>query len=361
MPTIQERIKEIEDELKRTEYNKATEKHIGLLKAKLSKLETEMLSHRKGGGEGFAIPKSGDATVALVGYPNVGKSSILNALTDQTSETGNFAFTTLRVVPGILNYRGAQIQILDLPGIIENASSGAGRGREVLSIVRNADLVLLVTDVEAKGLDRIVNELHRAGIVLNRRRKNISLKKGNSGGIKIHKPKKVDIDDEQIRMVLKEFKITNADLFIRENVTVDDIIDYLRGSTVYASCLVAVNKTDLPYDETSLEPLRMFGPVVKVSAATGKGIEELKEQIFQSLSLIRVFLKDKSGYVDLERPMVLRSGATVRDVVRKISREMLQSFRYAILTGPGRKIGEQRVGLDFYLMDGDTITIISRN
>ncbi|MEM0158814.1 MAG: GTP-binding protein [Thermoplasmataceae archaeon] len=361
MPTIQERIREIEQELKKTEYNKATEKHIGLLKAKLSRLETELASHRKGGGEGFAIPKSGDATVALVGYPNVGKSSLLNVLTDQKSETGNFAFTTLKVVPGILNYKGAQIQILDLPGIIENASSGAGRGREVLSIVRNADLVLLVTDVEARGLERIVNELHRAGIVLNRRRKNISLKKGNSGGIRVHKPRKVDIDDDEIRNILKEFKITNADLFIRESVTFDDIIDYLKGNTVYASCVVAVNKTDLPYDESVLEPLKAFGPVVKVSAATGKGIEELKESIFKSLSLIRIYLKDKSGFVDLDRPMVLRSGSTVQDVVRKINREMLQSYRYAILTGPNRKIGEQRVGIDFELLDGDTVTIISRN
>ena len=133
LPTIEERIKEIEEEIKKTKYNKATESHIGILKAKMAKLQMEAESHKhSGGGSGFSVPKSGDATVAFVGYPNVGKSSLLNVVTGTESEVGNFAFTTLRVVPGTLKYKGAQIQILDLPGIIENAASGSGRGREVL-------------------------------------------------------------------------------------------------------------------------------------------------------------------------------------------------------------------------------------
>lgn len=361
MATIQDRIKEIEEELKKTEYNKATEKHIGLLKAKMSRLEIELLSQKKGGGEGFAIPKTGDSTVALVGFPNVGKSSLLNDLTSQRSETGNFAFTTLKVVPGIMSYNGAQIQILDLPGIIENAATGSGRGREILSMVRSADLVVVVTDVQVKGVDRIVNELHRAGIVLNRKQKNISIKKSNSGGIRIHKPRNVAVDDSQIREILKEFKVTNADVFIRESIDSDDLIDHLKGHTVYIPGVFVVNKIDLPHSDQDIEDLRKMGKVIEVSAATKKGIPELKEEIYQALSLIRVFLREKSGYVDLERPLVLRKGALVRDVVRKISREMLESYRYAILSGPQRKQAELRVGLDYELLDGDIITIISRN
>lgn len=361
MATIQDRIKEIEEELKKTEYNKATEKHIGLLKAKMSRLEIELMSQKKGGGEGFAIPKSGDSTVALVGFPNVGKSSILNDLTAQRSETGNFAFTTLRVVPGIMSYNGAQIQILDLPGIIENASSGSGRGREILSMVRNADLVVVVTDVQVKGVDRIVSELHRAGIVLNRREKNISIKRTNSGGIRIHKPRKILVDDVQIREILKEFKITNAEIFIRENIDSDDLIDHLKGHTVYIPGIFVVNKIDLPHKDEDIAELRTMGNVIEVSAATKAGIPELKEEIYKALSLVRVYLREKSGYVDLERPLVLRKGALVRDVVRKISREMMESFRYAILTGPQRKQSELRVGLEYELLDGDIITIISKN
>jgi len=259
MATIQERIKELEEELRNTEYNKATQKHIGLLKAKLSRLEGDLMSQKKGGGEGFAIPKSGDATVALVGFPNVGKSSLLNDLTDQESEIGNFAFTTLRAVPGTLNYKGAQIQILDLPGIIENASVGSGRGREVLSMVRNADLILIVIDVRVKGVEKIVFELQRAGIVLNRRRKNIGIHRNNTGGIRIQKPRNVNIEEDQIKEILNEFRITNCDLYIRESIDSDDLIDFLRGNTVYARALYVVNKIDLPHSESDIEELSKFG------------------------------------------------------------------------------------------------------
>ena len=68
--------------------------------ASKSKLELEEESHKKSGGYGFSVSKSGDATLALVGYPNVGKSSLLNALTNKKSTVGNFEFTTLTVIPG---------------------------------------------------------------------------------------------------------------------------------------------------------------------------------------------------------------------------------------------------------------------
>ncbi|KPV45862.1 GTP-binding protein [Acidiplasma aeolicum] len=358
--TIEERIKEIEDEIKKTQKNKATEKHIGILKARISKLELEQESHKKSSGYGFSVPKSGDATVALVGYPNVGKSSILNALTNKKSTVGNFAFTTLNVIPGTLNYNGAQIQILDLPGIIDNAALGAGRGREIISTARNADLIVLVTDIEAKGLDRIINELYKSGIVLNKRKKDISLKKSNYGGLRIHKPKFVDISVDDIRDIAKEFKIVNGDIYIRENVDIDDLIDFFKGNIVYIKSIMVVNKVDMPHDENTLRnKIEKFGDYLEVSATTMYNIEKLKERIYKSLDFVRVYMRNKAGIVDYERPMILNSGSTVRDVCRKISREMLENFRYAIITGPSRKI-EAKVGLDYRVNDEDVITIISK-
>lgn len=75
---ILERIKEIELELSRTQKNKATTTHIGLLKSQLARLRTQLMapapgSEGGGGGEGFAVPKSGDGRVALIGFPSVGK------------------------------------------------------------------------------------------------------------------------------------------------------------------------------------------------------------------------------------------------------------------------------------------------
>ena len=137
---IQERIKEIELELSRTQKNKATSTHIGLLKSQLARLRTQLLLPAAGSGggpsEGFAVAKSGDGRVALIGFPSVGKSSLLNAVTDTQSEAAAYEFTTLTCIPGNVVINDTKIQMLDLPGIIEGAAQGKGRGREVIACAR---------------------------------------------------------------------------------------------------------------------------------------------------------------------------------------------------------------------------------
>ena len=134
---ILEKIKDIEEEMARTQKNKATEHHLGLLKGKLARYRQQLLeesssSSGSGGGTGFEVAKSGDARVVLIGYPSVGKSSLLGRVTETKSEVAHYAFTTLTSVPGVLKYEGAEIQIVDLPGIIYGASQGKGRGRQVV-------------------------------------------------------------------------------------------------------------------------------------------------------------------------------------------------------------------------------------
>ena len=98
-----EKIKAIEEEMARTQRNKATEYHLGLLRAKLAKLRTELLEPAKGPGgpkDGFEVGRYGDARVALMGFPSVGKSSLLQELTGVKSEVANYEFTTLTCIPG---------------------------------------------------------------------------------------------------------------------------------------------------------------------------------------------------------------------------------------------------------------------
>ena len=146
---IPEKIKAIQDQIHSTQLNKATEHHIGLLKAKIAKLKREQETNqaKKSGisSDGFDVKRSGDATVVFIGLPSVGKSTLLNKLTGSRSAVAAYQFTTLTVVPGMMEYRGARIQVLDLPGIIEGASKGKGLGKRILSVARSADLVILVS------------------------------------------------------------------------------------------------------------------------------------------------------------------------------------------------------------------------
>lgn len=130
---IADKIKEIEIEYARTQKNKATEYHTGLLRAKLSKLKSQLEEQQNKvsgqAGVGFDVTKHGSARVAMIGFPSVGKSSLLNRVTDQESEAAAYEFTTLTCIPGQLFIHGCELQLLDLPGIIEGASDGKGRGR----------------------------------------------------------------------------------------------------------------------------------------------------------------------------------------------------------------------------------------
>ena len=134
-----QRIADIEKEMAITQKNKATQRHLGVLKAKLAKLKAEVLLGDKssgggGGAAGFDVSKSGDTRVGLVGFPSVGKSTLLTVLTGTFSEVAAYEFTTLTAIPGVIQYRGAKIQLVDLPGLIEGAKDGKGRGRQIIGV-----------------------------------------------------------------------------------------------------------------------------------------------------------------------------------------------------------------------------------
>merc|ERR1711871_1597460 len=116
---------------------------------KIAKLKRELIapsSKGGGGGDGFDVTKSGDTRVGMIGFPSVGKSTLLTKLTGTASEAAAYEFTTLTCIPGTINYRGAKIQLLDLPGIIEGAKDGKGRGRQVIGTALTCNLIIIVLD-----------------------------------------------------------------------------------------------------------------------------------------------------------------------------------------------------------------------
>lgn len=120
--------------------------------------------------EGFDVQKSGDSRVGLIGFPSVGKSTLLCKLTNTESKVAAYEFTTLTCIPGNLYHKGTKIQVLDLPGIIEGAKDGKGRGKQVIAVARSCNLIMIVLDATKpmKHKQIIENELEGFGIRLNK-------------------------------------------------------------------------------------------------------------------------------------------------------------------------------------------------
>ncbi|OYT33176.1 GTP-binding protein, partial [Archaeoglobales archaeon ex4484_92] len=256
---------------------------------------------------------------------------------------------TLKPIPGMLEYRGAKIQIIDIPGIVEGAAKGKGRGREIISAVRSADLVLIITDVfNVDSLNIIKRELYEGGIRLNQKPPEVVIKKKDRGGIKITSTVPLSLDEKTIVAVLREYRIHNADVLIREDITIDRLIDAILGNRVYIPAIYVVNKVDL-YDVK-------VNNAIPISAEKKINLDKLIDEIYNKLEFIRVFLKPPGSKVE-EEPMILRKGARIEDICKKLHRDMLKNFRYAKVWGKSVKFNGQRVGLDHIVEDGDIVTI----
>lgn len=301
---------EIEAEMARTQKNKATNYHLGTLKAKLAKLRNELLVEQGGGsgggGEGFDVARLGDARVALIGFPSVGKSTLLSALTSTESETAAYEFTTLTCIPGTMKYKGSKIQVLDLPGIIEGAAHGKGRGREVIAVARSADAILIVLDAGKEGLNRhreiLETELETVGIRLNQRPPDVTFRKKKTGGVRFAATvplTKLGPEPEKVAtQVLREYKITNADVLAREDITVDQLVDVIQGNRQYKPCLYLYNKIDTVTIEEVDKLARMPHSVVGSVAQhfnIGEPDEDdlLKSKLWEYLGLTRIYTKRK--------------------------------------------------------------------
>lgn len=351
----------------RTQKNKATASHLGLLKAKLAKLRRELLTPKGGGGggagEGFDVAKTGVARIGFVGFPSVGKSTLMSKLTGTFSAVAEYEFTTLTTVPGVLHYKGAKIQMLDLPGIIEGAKDNRGRGRQVIAVARTCSLIYIVLDV-LKPLTHkriIEKELEGFGIRLNEKPPNVTLRKKDKGGISITNTVPLThLDQDSIKAILGEYKIHNADVILHQDATADQLIDVIEGNRIYVPCLYVLNKID----QITIEELDLIYKIphaVPISSHHEWNFDDLLDKTWSYLDLLRIYTKPKGQLPDYTAPVVLkRSKSTVEDFCNSIHKGILANFKNALIWGSSVKHCPQRVGKEHQLADEDVVQIIKR-
>ena len=354
-----QRIEWIEEEIRNMPYHKGTERHIGILRARMAKLKEELYQStgkKSGGGKGYAVAKSGEASVVLIGPPSVGKSTLINQLTRTQSKVAAYDFTTLNVIPGMMNYKGAQIQIFDVPGIISGAASGKGRGKEVLSVVRGADLVVIMIDVKTiEKIDLIKEELYQFGIRLDQEPPQVKIKKADKGGIEvISNYSSPGLSKETIKAMAQEFRVRNGEITIKEKITTERLIDAFIGNRIYLPYLVVVNKADLVKEVRGIN-----ADYLLISAEKKVNLEQLKEQIWQKLGLIRIYFRRTRGKTDFEEPMIVRKGQTLFQILGNISICDKDTFTKAKVNGPGARFPNQEVSLSFVPQEGTIINFSS--
>ncbi|KAL8863420.1 MAG: hypothetical protein Q9178_000101 [Gyalolechia marmorata] len=390
MVNITEKIKEIEDEMRRTQKQGY---------CKLARLRAQLLEPApgagSGGGSGFDVSKSGDARIALVGFPSVGKSTFLSKITKTKSEVAAYSFTTLTAIPGVLEYGGAEIQILDLPGIIEGASEGKGRGRQVISAAKacrsiTSDLILMILDATKKAEQRalIEAELEAVGIRLNREPPHVSsicniyLKAKKAGGMKItfQSPPK-NLDEKMLYNILRDYKMLNCEVLVRdENATVDDFIDVIMKDHrkyikwyVLINCICGKDISELKespslyvynkIDSVSLDFLDKLArepDTVVMSCELDLGIQDVVERCWHELQLLRIYTKRKGEVPDFSEALIVRNHSSIEDVCDQVHRTLKETFKYAMVWGASARHVPQRVGLSHVVADEDVVSIVAK-
>ena len=255
----------------------------------------------------------------------------MSKLTGTHSEAASYEFTTLTTVPGTLMHNGARLQVLDLPGIIEGAKDGKGRGRQVIAVARTCNLIFIVLDVlkPLNDLAIITNELEGFGIRLNKKPPAITVKKRETGGIAITNTVPLTkVDAQEIKAVLSEYRLNSAAVTIHQpDATIEDIIDVVEGNRVYVPAIHVLNKIDA----ISIEELDLLYKIphsVPISSKMWLNIDELKEFMWERLDLVRVYTKPRGQVPDYSSPVVLRrSKCTVEDFCNAIHKEIVKQFR----------------------------------
>jgi ribosome-interacting GTPase 1 len=306
--TNPEKIALLEDMLSVIPKHKGTDHLRADLRRKLSKLKDTSQTKSKVGRavSVFSIDKEGAGTACLVGPANTGKSSLVASLTNADPEVAPYPMTTWKPTPGMMPIENIQVQLIDTPPIDREFIES-----EFVDLLRRSDILLIVVDLQdfpTEQLQSTIEFLEERRIVPQHKRE--------------HFP-------EGLRWVG---------------------IPYL----------VLVNKCD---DEDMIEDYKVFCELVDqewsslpISAETGFGVDEMKQQVFDALDIIRIYSKAPGKSADLNSPFVMTAGSTVEEFAAKVHQDFAEGLKAARVWGSGEFEG-QLVSRDYVLHDGDILEL----
>jgi len=370
--TPQEKLKKMQEFLSCVPQHKGTMKLRGTIKKKMAIIRADLDDKKRkgtgkgGGGPKLFVEKEGAAQFALLGMTNVGKSSLLAALTNANVEVSATPYTTRQPAPSIMNYLDVQFQIVEAPAVMEGSADGRAWGPVTLGLARNADGVILMVDLSRDPvgqLELVLGELEKSRVLVKKPSGRVDIDRRHAGAALriILVGRLVDCSMRDVEDLLRSYKISDAIVKISGDVTLDDVEDAIFESTIYKPAVVVANKLDLKGSTANLRVLERYVkgklPIIAVSCLEKRGLERLGEALFSSLSVIRIYTKEPGMKVHSDHPFALRRGATVNDLAKNIHKEFVSNFLFAMVWAKRLPFSPKKVGLNFVLEDGDIVEI----
>jgi ribosome-interacting GTPase 1 len=302
--TPEDKIEALETMLAIMPRHKGTDHLYGDLRRRIAKLTEEAERKAATSRTSFYIRKEGAGQVALVGLPNSGKSQLLAAVTDALPEIADYPFTTKSPNIGMMKFENIQIQLVDTPAV-----TGKDSRVWLNNVARNADLIVIVVNLSQSPVD-------------------------------------------QVESTLTELESVSI---VPETEPSGDLIGKRPKKMMIIGC-----KNDLDVPQEGWHRLKTrYGtnfPLSSVSAATGSNLQEFKRNIFSALNIIRVHTKSPGKKAELNDPIILKTGSTVKDAAEDIHKDFKAKLKYAVVWGSGKFDG-QRVSQTHILQDNDIIEL----
>ncbi|MEM3760500.1 MAG: GTPase [Candidatus Bathyarchaeia archaeon] len=365
-----EKLQLMQEFLSLVPKHKGTAKLCAQVKKQMATLrrEIEEKKQRKAGrgGPKFFIEKEGAAQIVIIGLTNVGKSSLLRAVTNAKVEVSPNPYTTKEPVPGVLNYHDIQFQIVEAPALMEGSAEGRAWGLQTLALARNADGLILMVDLSHEPVEQlslILGELEKARILVSRPKARVEIEKKFMGaGLRIILiGNLIDCTIKDVEELLRSYKVNDAIVRIYGEATLDYVEDAIFESTVYKPTVIVANKMEAEDAGKNLKLLEAYVggrlPILSISCKNGLNIERLGEILFKTLDIIRVYTKEPGEREFSKKPFTLKRGSTVYDLAKNIHSDFSKNFYFAKVWSKRLVFSPQKVGAGFILEDGDIVEI----
>ena len=364
--TPEEKILALQEMQRTAPTHKGGEKLRKEISKKMLALKKQMIKNREqqkkasSSGAGMNVKKDGIGQVILAGFANSGKSTILNKLAKTDVEVAPYPFTTTKPEIGMTPYKGAGIQVVELPALMGGSSEGKASGTQLLSIIRNSDEVVFVLNGKnaIHEFKTLMKEVENVNMKFNQEKPKIKIERSSFKGITISGKQFLKVKQDELIDFLKSIGFHHASVILSEDTTLEKVAQSMNDTLVYKKGFFIINEFFGKPTQGELQKIKKVAEVVEVNSLDEKEIDKIKEMMFERLGKILIYTKRPGGKVDREQPLIVETGTKVEDVPKHLHKDFASTLKFVKVWGSAKYAG-QRVSRDYELKNLDIIEIYS--